>query len=131
MSRRLERLDEDERRALATAAVIGRSFSFRLLTEVSQTEVDELFTIIEKAQRMRIIVPSSEGPETPFTFAHELVRQTLLAGISAPRRQQLHDAVAAAIELVYPGAVNERPGRSLTISSRQDRSLTSKNWSVG
>ena len=110
ISRRLERLDEDERRALATAAVIGRSFSFRLLTEVSQTEVDELFTIIEKAQRMRIIVPSSEGPETPFTFAHELMRQTLLAGISAPRRQQLHAAVAAAIELVYPGAVNERPG---------------------
>src|SRR6202042_3121161 len=82
ISRRLERLDENEKRALAAAAVIGRSFSFQLLTAVSQIDVDELFTVIEKAQEMGIIVPSFEGPERPFTFGHELVRQTLLAGIS-------------------------------------------------
>jgi tetratricopeptide (TPR) repeat protein len=110
IGRRLERFDENEKRVLAAAAMIGRSFSFRLLTEVSQVDVDELFTVIEKAQQMEIIVPSSEGPEKPFTFTHELVRQSLLAGISSPRRQHLHAAVAQAIELVYPGAVNERPG---------------------
>jgi predicted ATPase len=59
---------------------------------------------------MGVIVPSSEGPETPFTFTHELVRQTLLAGFSAPRRQQLHVRVAAAIERLYPQAVNEHAG---------------------
>jgi tetratricopeptide (TPR) repeat protein len=110
IGRRLERFDENEKRVLAAAAMIGRSFSFRLLTEVSQVDVDELFTVIEKAQQMEIIVPSSEGPEKPFTFTHELVRQSLLAGVSSPRRQHLHAAVAQAIELVYPGAVNERPG---------------------
>src|SRR5271163_4353245 len=110
IGRRLEQLNENELRVLRAAAVIGRSFGFRLLTEASQIEVDELFTVIEKAQRMGLIVSSSEGPDTPFTFAHELVRQTLLAEISAPRRQQLHAAVADAIELVYPGAVNERAG---------------------
>ena len=110
IGRRLERLDENEKRVLAAAAVIGRSFSFQLLTAISQIDVDELFTVIEKAQQMGIIVPSSEGPEKPFTFAHELVRQTLLAGISAPRRQQLHASVADAIERLYPGAVNERAG---------------------
>ncbi len=110
ISRRLERLDENERRALTAAAVIGRSFSFRLLTEVSQTDVDELFTVIENAQRMGIIVPSSEGPENPFTFIHELVRQTLLAGISAPRKQRLHARVADAIESLYPRFVIERAG---------------------
>ena len=36
------------------------------------------------------------------------MRQTLLAGISDPRQQQLHARVADAIELVYPGAANER-----------------------
>jgi predicted ATPase len=54
---------------------------------------------------MGIIILSSEGPERPFTFAHELVRQTLLAGISGPRRQQLHAAVADAIARLYPDAV--------------------------
>jgi tetratricopeptide (TPR) repeat protein len=110
IGRRLERFDENEKRVLAAAAMIGRSFSFRLLTEVIEIDVDELFTVIEKAQQMGIIVPSSEGPEKPFSFAHELVRQTLLAGISAPRKQQMHAGVADAIERVYPRFVNERAG---------------------
>jgi predicted ATPase len=110
INRRLARLDENEKQVLAAAAVIGRSFSFQLLTAISQIDVDELFTVIEKAQQMGIIIPSSEGPERPFTFTHELVRQTLLAAISAPRRARMHASVADAIELVYPGAVNERAG---------------------
>ena len=110
ISRRLERLDEKEKRALAAAAVIGRSFSFQLLTTVSQIDVDELFTVIEKAQQMGIIIPSSEGPERPFTFTHELVRQTLLADISAPRRQRWHASVAEAIERLNPDALKEHAG---------------------
>jgi tetratricopeptide (TPR) repeat protein/uncharacterized membrane protein len=110
IGRRLERLDESEKQVLAAAAVIGRSFSFQLLTGISQVDVDELFTVIEKAQEMGIIVPSSDGPERPFTFAHELVRQTLLAGISAPRRQHLHARVAAEMERLYPGAIGESAG---------------------
>ena len=110
IGRRLERFDEHEKRVLTAAAMIGRGFSFRLLTEVSQVDVDELFTVIEKAQRMGIIVSSSEGPENPFTFAHELVRQTILAGVSAPRKQQMHAGIADSIERVYPRFVNERAG---------------------
>ena len=110
ISRRLERLDENEKQVLAAAAVIGRSFSFQLLTAVSQVNVDELFTVIEKALRMGIIVSSSEGPERPFSFRHELVRQTLLAGISVPRQEQLHASVAEAIERLNPDAADERAG---------------------
>ena len=90
--------------------MIGRSFSFQLLAEISRIEVDELFTVIEKAQQMGIVIPSAEGPERPFTFGHELVRQTLLGGISAPRQQRLHAGVAEAIERLYPGTINERAG---------------------
>src|SRR5260370_8962253 len=45
IGRRLERFDENEKRVLAAAAVIGRSFSFQLLNEISQIEVDELFAV--------------------------------------------------------------------------------------
>jgi hypothetical protein len=110
IGRRLERLDENEKRALTAAAVIGRSFSFKLLTAICEIDVDELLTIVEKAQKMGIIVASSEAPEKPFTFSHELVRQTLLAGISTPRRQHLHAGVADAIARLHPDAVKERAG---------------------
>jgi len=97
-------------RALSAAAVIGRSFSFQLLAAISQMEFDELFAAIEEAQRRGIIVPSAEGPEKPFAFAHELVRQTLLGEISIGRRQQLHARAGAEIERLYPEAVNEHAG---------------------
>jgi uncharacterized membrane protein len=110
IGRRLERLDENEKRALTAAAVIGRNFSFKLLTAICEIDVDELFTIVEKAQQMGIIVANSEAPEKPFTFSHELVRQTLLAGISTPRRQHLHADVAHAIARLQPEAANARAG---------------------
>ena len=50
---------------------------------------------------MGIIVPSSEGPERPFTFLtrQDFMRQTLLAGISLPRvNSNCTFAVADAIE---------------------------------
>ncbi len=56
----------------------------------------------------------SEAPDKPFTFSHELVRQTLLAGISTPRRQHLHAGVADAIARLQPDAVNERAGDIVT-----------------
>jgi tetratricopeptide (TPR) repeat protein len=82
---------------------------------------------------MGIIVPSSEGPERPFTFRHALVRQTLLAAISAPRQQRMHASVAEAIERLNPEDVNERAGEiadhllkagSLTDPQRPVRYLT-------
>ena len=110
IGRRLERLAENEKLVLAAAAVIGRSFSFQMLAAISRLDVDELFGVVEKAQQMGIIVASAEGPERPFTFGHELVRQTLLGGISAPRQQRLHAGVAEAIEKLDAAAVHERAG---------------------
>jgi tetratricopeptide (TPR) repeat protein len=110
IGRRLQRLSRDEKKVLQAAAVIGRSFSFQLLSDVTQSRVDEVFEAIEKAQQMRIIVPSSEGPETPLAFVHELVRQTLLVGIVPPARQRLHGIVAGAIERLQTGGLNSSAG---------------------
>ena len=110
VSRRLQRLKENEMRALADAAVIGRSFNFHLLTAISQIEVDELFAALEKAQQMGIIDPGWEGPERSSTFRHELVRQTLLAAIPVPRRQQMHATIADAIERLNPDGAKEKAG---------------------
>lgn len=125
IGRRLERFDENARRVLAAAAVIGRSFSFQLLAEVTQIDFDMLFAVIERVQQMGIIVSSAQGPERPFIFGHELVRQTLLAGVSVPRQQRLHARLADATERLYPDAINERAGDIAHQPSGQSFSLLS------
>jgi predicted ATPase len=110
ITRRLNRFSADEMRVLSAAAVIGRSFSFELLAAISGANVDQLFAVMEKAQQLAIMVLSAEGPERPFSFAHELVRQTLLAELSLARRQQLHAKAAQAVESLCPTSAKEYAG---------------------
>ncbi len=105
VGRRLDRLGKLGRQILTAAAVIGRSFDFKLLEIVlSHVDIDDLLTAIEEAAQLGLIVPSCEGP---FQFAHELIRQTLLADAAPPRRQLLHLRVADAIEKAYPEASSQ------------------------
>jgi tetratricopeptide (TPR) repeat protein len=108
VGRRLERLGEGTKSVLIAAAVMGRSFSFKLLeTLLDQANADDLLNAIERAQQMGLVVSGSEGPEALVWFTHEIVRQTLLAGISLARRQRLHLRVAEALEKVRAKTLNE------------------------
>jgi predicted ATPase len=108
VGRRLDRLGKSGRQILMAAAVIGRRFGFKLLqTVLSHVDVDDLLTVIEAAERLGLIASSPVGPQPVFQFEHELIRQTLLADASPPRRQLLHLRVADAIERAYPEALSE------------------------
>lgn len=108
ISRRLERISEDCRTALTDAAVVGRDFGFDLLQKLSDLNADPLLDAIDEAERANLIVAADDVPaadnqtvEARFRFAHELIRQTLVSGLSLPRRQRLHQRVAETMEQVY------------------------------
>ena len=104
---RLRRLGEDGLKVLGSAAVIGRVFSFELLQVVGETLEDPLLDVVERAERAGLIVPVEDGSaEDRFMFAHELIRQTVLAELSAPRRRRLHARTADALERVSAGNLN-------------------------
>ena len=108
LGRRLERLGDDGRRALAAAAVVGRAFTYELLEALGELAPERLLDALEEAQRARLISPLSDSPdEDRLLFSHELIRQTLLAGLSPPRRRRLHLLVADTLERIYATTLDE------------------------
>jgi tetratricopeptide (TPR) repeat protein len=108
LGRRLQRLSDESRQILTSAAVIGRNFRFELLQATLHSfEIAQLLSALEEAQHMGLLLETS-GTESELNFAHELVRQALLTGISKPKKQRLHLDVAEAIELVDAARLNEQ-----------------------
>ncbi|MGI8785623.1 MAG: serine/threonine-protein kinase PknK [Acidobacteriota bacterium] len=105
---RLQRLSEASRRVLALAAVIGRNFNYELLEAVSEIQPDTLLDAVEEGERSHLVTAVTSRAETMYSFAHALIRQTLLEELSKPRRQRLHLKVAEAIERVYSATLQER-----------------------
>jgi len=101
VERRLERLSVDSRKVFAAAAVIGRRFEYRLLEQLGVVDEDALLDAIDEGEASHLVKTSREGGEVSSTFTHALIRHTLLAALSMPRRERLHSHVATAMEDVY------------------------------
>ena len=98
IGRRLAHLSAPTKQVLGPAAVIGRSFAFELLEASTRIDAESLLDYVEEAERAGLITASTEQGETRFQFAHELVRQAVIANLSAPRLQRIHLEIASAIE---------------------------------
>ena len=103
IGRRIERLSEPAQRMLVAAAVIGRDFDISLLEAFGELSGHELRDALEEATRGHFLVGA--GAEV-YRFAHDLVRQRVLAGLPLPRLQAYHLAVADTLERLYGKAVN-------------------------
>jgi tetratricopeptide (TPR) repeat protein len=108
IGRRLDRFSAETRSVLGTAAVIGRFFDYLVLEQTAPEKPDEIIEALEAAERARLIVPIASAAGERFGFVHELVRQTLLIGLTSLRRRRLHLRVADTIE-------------ALSLTTRDDR----------
>ncbi len=107
VARRLARLTDLTQKMLATAAVIGRLFSFEILARASAANEDSILKCIEEAEKAGLLFSVAESPKARFQFSHELVRQAVIGGLSAARRQRLHLEVADAIERTYSAGLED------------------------
>jgi tRNA A-37 threonylcarbamoyl transferase component Bud32/tetratricopeptide (TPR) repeat protein len=108
IGRRLERVGADCRNVLIAAAVIGPRFDLRTLEALGEVDTDTILDALERAEAAGLVLPQVAGRDTRYAFAHELIRQTLLGGLSLPRRQRRHQRTAEAIEKVFAGRIDTK-----------------------
>jgi pilus assembly protein CpaF len=107
IGRRLERLSEPAQRMLVAAAVVGRDFDIGLLEAFGELSGHELREALDEAIRGHFL--SSAGKDM-YRFAHELVRQRVLAPLPLPRQQAYHLAVADTLERVHGKSAPDHAG---------------------
>ena len=108
IGRRLERLSETTPKLLTAAAIVGRRFELELVEALSDLDGEAFLDAVEEAETAKLVASEAGGRETRYTFTHELIRHTLMATLSLPRRQRLHLRVAEAIEQTYPKELRAR-----------------------
>jgi len=124
---RFDRLDQQQRRILQVAAVIGREFSVALIEAVlsglSGTWIeDQLTNLTERG----FIVPQTDSHQTDFAFRHVLTSDAIYSTLLRRDRGELHGQVGGAIEMLYADRLSEYIyllARHYSWSPRLDRAL--------
>ena len=103
---RVDRLDEDVKDVLRTAAVIGRSFFYRVLRAVAEAD-QVLDGRLAELQAVELIREKRGGPELEYIFKHALAQEATYESILLERRRALHGQVGEAIETIFGDRLEE------------------------
>jgi ABC-type oligopeptide transport system substrate-binding subunit/class 3 adenylate cyclase len=97
---RIDRLQEDVRRTLQLASVIGRSFLYRLLQAIAEAE-KELDQHLAQLQRVDLVREKARRPELEYIFKHSLTQEAAYSSLLVERRKEFHRKVGVALEDLF------------------------------
>ena len=103
---RIDRLEEDVRRTLQLASVIGKSFLFRILEAVAEAE-GQLDRHLSELQRVDLVREKTRRPELEYIFKHSLTQEAAYNSLIVERRKEFHRKVGAALEQIFAGRKGE------------------------
>jgi len=106
---RLDRLGSVAKEVAQIGAVIGREFSYELIQPVAQRPVRDLEIALDRLTNAGLLFCRGVPPHSSYLFKHALVQDAAYATLLRVRRQQLHAAIAAALEREFPEIVAAQP----------------------
>jgi class 3 adenylate cyclase/tetratricopeptide (TPR) repeat protein len=103
---RIDRLPEETKQLLQTAAVIGREFSLRLLNAIWSVS-GFLETQLRELTRLEFIYEHVAAEGTSYVFRHALTQETAYGSLLDRDRRALHGVIGNALEYLYTDRIEE------------------------
>ncbi|MBW2698806.1 MAG: AAA family ATPase, partial [Deltaproteobacteria bacterium] len=98
LAARIDRLGEEAKRLLQTAAVIGQEQPELLLAEVEGLEPERLRVFMRALVQSEFLYEQTLYPEIEYAFKHPLTREVAYETLLGERRREIHARVARSLE---------------------------------
>jgi len=128
LASRIDRLGEQDKAVLQTAAVIGRRFTEPVVRLACGRSVEELAGSLGQLCRAEFLQDISEGPLEEYRFWHPLTQEVAYGSLLRDRRATLHRAVARAIIETDPDRLDERAALLATHFENAGERLEAGRW---
>jgi tetratricopeptide (TPR) repeat protein len=103
---RMDRLEDNIKRTMQLASVIGRDFAFRILQTITGMK-KELKSYLLNLQGLEFIYEKRLFPELEYIFKHALTQEVAYNSLLLKRRKEIHGKIGKAIEELYPERLEE------------------------
>jgi tetratricopeptide (TPR) repeat protein len=103
---RVDRLEQESKRILQEASVIGRSFYYDILKKISgiKENIDKSLSGLE---RFDLIKTKSLQPYLEYIFKHALTQEVVYNGLLKKERREIHEQIGQVIEEMFKDRLPE------------------------
>ena len=103
---RMDRLEDNLKRTMQVASVIGRDFAYRVLQSITGMR-EELKSCLLNLQGLEFIFEKSLFPELEYIFKHALIQEVAYNSLLQKRRREIHEKIGMAIEQISRNRLEE------------------------
>jgi class 3 adenylate cyclase/tetratricopeptide (TPR) repeat protein len=103
---RMDRLEDDLKRTMQVASIIGRDFPYRILHSITDMH-SKLRSHLLRLQELMFIYEKSLIPELEYIFKHALMQEVAYESLLLKKRKEFHARIGQAIETLYQDRLEE------------------------
>jgi len=103
---RMDRLEDNLKRTMQVASVIGKHFAFRILQTITGVK-ENLKPYLLKLQGLEFIYEKSLFPELEYVFKHALTQEVAYNSLLQKKKTEIHEKIGKAIEELYAESLEE------------------------
>ena len=103
---RMDRIEENLKRIMQVASVIGREFAYRILQAITGMSEDLKASMLN-LQGLEFIYEKQLFPELEYVFKHALTQEVAYNSLLVKRRKEIHEKIGRTIEELYAERLEE------------------------